>query len=340
MNESFRKWEVTPRAKTLEEKRNHFKMLDEMASTSTQLEQVVEIQPRHTIYRFFFTQYEWTQSEIPEDTKVIETVQEMESILTSVGEFLNELHINLYCHPESTGHSIQNKRFSEYFIFATMTENVGSNLRTLHLNNFQFLPIIFEFFCSPIFDQITDLHLEFTVFSAVNVKTKFPNLKALTLIGKWKLIRFTNWLNLIELTLSGGLTGSEEPRYWNNVLYDIGMHMPNLRKLFMLDESFLVLHGKYVNDLFKLTQLKELQIAVSIPQSFGYLLEMIQLTRLIVMMMDHLSLFHSEFPIHLKKLEYLEVKQISDSNTIHLYDAVALNEIRRTSKCKCKEFLI
>lgn len=297
-----------------------------MASICTQFENVVRIDPRSERtrkYRFHFTRNKWKSCTNPEDWKVILEVQEMKTILKCIGNYINELSIEL------SRDGTPDAGFSEFFIIETMVQNVGPNLRTLYLDNFECLPVIFEYLSSSVFDQIKDLRLKFDVLSGVNVKKIFPNLEALTLCGYFVLIDFTHLSNIMELTLKG-VSNS----YWNwaDCLEHISLHLPNLIKLSMLNVAKEIIAAEYFNHLLKLKKLKELEIDIVCTICFEILLQMTKLTKLIITLFpDMLKERYIELIVRMRDLVYLQLKKVTSSpNILHsyLFGPALMNRIR------------
>lgn len=186
---------------------------------------------------------------------------------------------------ECVGHSLEDVRISvgrtsnEFRIFETLMRNVGSNLHTLRLCNFCWLSMILENVSSKVFGQIRTLYLDsqyYDVPITVNIKTKFPNLEKLALYGRWKMVDFTDWSGITELTLDRLISLNHAS--WMTWMTDISNHFTNLETLNISNTMKRTISLENVECLLQLKKLRKIQIEILSHDCFDVVLKMIQLT--------------------------------------------------------------
>lgn len=203
--------------------------------------------------------------------KMIQSVGKMKNILHCIGDYIQEIRISAEPH------------WNEFYIFDTMIKNVGKNLRILRLSNFRWLPILFEYINSSVYQQIKTLYLLQKYSSdipiPIDIKTKFPNLEKLELHGKWILTNFSNWPTIDNLTLDRFISLNHTS--WMSWMEDVSSNFINLHalmvwKLVNHTDQF-TNHNNY-ECLTKLTRLRKIQIAVFNRQCFENLIKMSHLS--------------------------------------------------------------
>lgn len=206
--------------------------------------------------------------------KINQSVGKMKNILYCIGDYIQEIRISADPH------------WNEFYIFNTMIQNVGKNLRILRLSNFRWLPILFEYINSTVFQQIKTLYLlqkySNDIPIPIDIKTKFPKLEKLELHGKWILTNFSNWTTVDNLTLDRFISLNHTS--WMSWMENVSSNFSNLYSLKvwkLVNHSDLLPINDEVNNyecLTKLTKLRKIQITVFNQQCFENLIKMSHLS--------------------------------------------------------------
>lgn len=226
-----------------------------------QIKRVRDLKSFH--FKFYDKYFETEGLEIFSDKSVIK----MRKILECIGYNLKDICISV------------GRTSNEIRIFQTLIQNVGENLHTLRLCNFCWLSMIFENTSSPVFGQIKNLYLDSQYYDipiSVDIKAKFPNLETLELHGRWKLVDFSNWFGITELTLDRLISLNHSS--WMSWMTDVSTHFVNLVTLNITNTMKRTVPLDNFDCLVKLKKLRNIQIEILNQDCFNVLLKMTQLT--------------------------------------------------------------
>lgn len=194
--------------------------------------------------------------------------------VTKMGEILECIGHNLEDVSMSVG-----RTSNEFRIFEILMRKVGTNLHTLRLYNFCWLSMIFENVSGVAFDQIRTLHLDSQYYDipiTVDIKTKFPKLEKLALCGRWRVVDFTDWSAITELTLDRLISLNHDS--WMTWMVDVSRNFQNLETLKISNTIKRTISMENVECLLELKKLKNIQIEILDQHCFDVLLKMTQLT--------------------------------------------------------------
>lgn len=214
-------------------------------------------------FKFYDKYFEANGEEIFAD----KSVNKMTEILECIGHSLEDVNISV------------GRTSNEFRIFETLVRNVGANLHTLRLCNFCWLSMIFENVTGKIFGQIRNLYLDSQYYDipiVVDIKTKFPNLEKLSLHGRWKLVDFTDWSGIKELSLDRLISVNHSS--WMTWMTDVTNHFRNLETLTISNTMKRTTPLDNYECLLRLKNLRKIQIEILDHKCFDVLLTMTQLT--------------------------------------------------------------
>ncbi|KAJ6643920.1 hypothetical protein Bhyg_08885 [Pseudolycoriella hygida] len=214
---------------------------------------------RNFHFQFFDKYFEVDGEEIVAD----KSVSKMTDILQCIGHNLEEVSISV------------GRTSNEIRIFETLIRHIGTKLHTLRLRNFCWLSMIFEIMSGRMFSQIKTLQLDSQYYDipiSVDIKAKFPNLEKLQLQGRWKLVEFTNWSGITELTLDRIISLNHYS--WMTWMTDVAHHFRNLQTLSVCDTIRRTVPLENVDCLLQLEKLRSIQIEIINLECFDVVLKL------------------------------------------------------------------
>ncbi|KAG4077295.1 hypothetical protein HA402_009924 [Bradysia odoriphaga] len=187
----------------------------------------------------------------------------MSEVLECIGRNLEEITISV------------GRTSNEIGIFNSLIRNFGPNLHTLRLCNFCWLSLILENTSSKMFGQIRTLCLDSQYYDIpiiVEIKKKFPNLESLSLHGRWKVVDFTDWSGIKELTLDRIISLNHAS--WMTWIVDVSDHFTNLETLKISNTMRRTIPLDSFERLLQLKKLRNIQIEVVDTNCFDIILKM------------------------------------------------------------------
>ncbi len=213
-------------------------------------------------FKFYEKYFEADGEEIFAD----KSVAKMTEILECIGHNLEEISISV------------GRTSNEIGIFQSLLHNVVAQLHTLRLSNFCWLSMILENVSDNVFGQIKTLCLDSQYYDmpiVVNIKTKFPNLEKLSLHGRWKMVDFTNWSSIRDLTLDRLISLNHAS--WMTWITDVSDHFSNLETLQISNTMKRTIPLEHIERLLELKKLRKIQLEIVNGNCFDILLKMTQL---------------------------------------------------------------
>lgn len=242
--------------------------LFELSAVCTDFRALVQCNKRvKNLKKFHFKFYDKHFEADGEEIFADKSVNKMIEILECIGHNLEDISISV------------GRTSNEIRIIDALIRNVGTNLHTLRLCNFCWLSMILENVSSKVFDQIKTLHLDSQYYDIpiiVDIKTKFPNLEKLVLHGRWKVVDFTDWSGIKNLTLDRLISLNHAS--WMTWMTDVSNHFGNLETLKISNTMKRTIPLENFECLLQLKQLRKIHIEILNHDCLNILRKMSQLT--------------------------------------------------------------